>query len=296
VRKSPNHARAIPVGRTCVLVAVLIVVVATAVATGSVQRRKETVISAQTAGSVTAKCKRGQSALAGGFATRAFEPTDEAGPVTRFTSRPVGKRAVKARAFNFGETDPGTLDSFAYCGKRARPPKIRSNRVQIAPTESDSVIARCPRGSKAIAGGFGTNPFSKDQGPEILTLTSKRAGKRAWKVAGFNIGEGSPSGPGWLTAYAYCKTPGPEVAKRSKQAKVPANGIRTLDVKCPNHRKALSGGFDGHYRTSPQRQPQAAAAISSKRLGHRRGWRTVALGVSEPPDQGTITAYVYCRR
>lgn len=296
MRISPKHARAVPVGRTCAVVAAAIVLAATAVATGSVQRRQETTIPSQEAGSVTTKCKRGQSALAGGFATPALAPAAGDGPVARFTSKPIGRHAVKSAAFNFGRSGPGELDSFAYCGRRARPPTIHSKRVRIAPTGSDSVIARCPRGSKAIAGGFGTSPFSKDQGPEILTLTSKRAGKRGWKVAGSDLAEGNPTGPGWLTAYAYCKAPGPKVVRRSKQAKLPANGVRTLDLKCPDHRKALSGGFDGHFGLTAQGQPRAAAALSSKRLARRRGWRTVALGVAEPPDQGTITAYAYCRR
>lgn len=265
---------------------------ATSVAMGSVQRRHETIVPPQVGGSATATCKHGQSALAGGFAAPGFDPSTGDGPVARFDSMPAGRRGITTKAFNFGQK-AGKLESFAYCGKRAHPPQIVSKRVRIFPNGDGTVVARCPHGSMAIAGGFGTNRFSKYRGPEILTLTSKRTGERGWKVAGFNIAEsGSLSGPGWLTAYAYCKSPGPKTVTRSKDAKVGGGGVRTLEVKCPNRSKAFSGGFNGHFRAT-QTRPTAAAAITSRRVAHRRAWRTSALGISSP---GRITAYVYCHR
>src|SRR5207244_3258385 len=103
-------------------------------------------------------------------------------------------------------------DSYAYCGKRARPPKVRSKSIQVAPNTFDSVVAKCPVGSQAIAGGFGTNQT-------VITLVSKRTGKRGWKVTGFDIADqGSP--PASLTAYAYCKAPGQKLVTKSKDATV----------------------------------------------------------------------------
>ncbi len=95
------------------------------------------------------------------------------------------------------------------------------------------------------------------QGAPIFTFTSKRSGKRGWKAAGLNLGSpggGNPGGnpAGRLTAYAYCqkKKAGSKVLVRSKTVRAPALNIRNLDVKCPHRRKALSGGFDGHYGIS----------------------------------------------
>jgi hypothetical protein len=237
-------------------------------------------------GSATARCKHGQVALAAGFAAPGFDPSSSGGPVARFDSVPAGKRGVKTTGFNFG-SDPGELDSFAYCGKRARPPQVRSKRVQVTPSRFGSVVARCPHGSQAIAGGFGTNQL-------VITLTSKRTGRRGWKVGGVNLNDsGNPSGPAWLTAYAYCKAPGPKIVTRSRDATV-SSGLRTSNVKCPKHGKALSGGFDGHVGRAGG-QLTAAGALDSKRAAHGRAWTTSAVSASAP-NEATITTYAYCRR
>ncbi len=266
--------------------AAVVMIAGAAVATGAIQKRAATTIPPQATGSAIAKCKHGQVALAAGFASPDFDPNSSGGPTVRFDSMLAGKRDVKTTGFNFGN-NPGELDSFAYCGKRARPPEVRSKRVQVTPGHAGSVVARCPHGSQAIAGGFETNQ-------QIITLTSRRAGKRGWKVVGVNIdGSGNPSGPAWLTAYAYCKAPGPKVVTRSKDTTV-SSGLRTTSVKCPRHAKALSGGFDGHV-SGAGGQLSAAGALDSKRAAHGRAWTTTALSASAP-NEATITTYAYCHR
>jgi hypothetical protein len=280
---SPKRHRAIRAGRSVPLAAAVIAIGVSTVAGGAVQRRATTTIPAQGMGSAIARCKDGQVALAAGFASPGFNPGASGGPVARFASMPAGKRGVKTTGFNFG-TEAGELDSFAYCGKRARPPKVRSKHVQVAPSSYRSVVARCPHGSQAIAGGFGTNQ-------SVVTLTSKRKGKRGWKVGGANITDsGSPAR---LIAYTYCKAPGPKIVTRSRDATV-GSGVQTSRVKCPKHTKALSGGFDGHAARAGN-QLTAAGALTSKRAAHGRAWTTSALSVSAP-NEATITTYAYCRR
>ncbi len=280
---SPNHGRIMRSARWIALAAAVMAIAGAAVALGAVQRRAATIIPAQATGSATAKCKHGQVALAAGFATPGFDPSI-GGPVARFASMPAGKRGVKTTGFNFGN-DPGELDSFAYCGKRGRPPQVRSKDIQVAPGSYGSVVARCPRGSQAIAGGFGTNQ-------SVITLTSKRAGKRGWKVGGVNINDsGNPSAQ--LVAYAFCKTPGAKIVTRSRDATV-SSEFQTTSVKCPKHSKALSGGFDGHV-SGAGGQLTAAGALDSKRADHGRVWTTSALSVSAP-NEATITTYAYCHR
>jgi hypothetical protein len=164
------------------------------------------------------------------------------------------------------------------------PPEVRSKRVRVGPNRPGSVVAKCPPGSQAIAGGFSTN-----QG--VITLTSKRRGSRGWKAVGVNI-NGSGGGPARLTAYAYCKAPGPEIATRSKDTTL-SGSYRTSTAKCPKHAKALSGGFNGHVSRAGG-QLRAAGALDSKRAAHGRGWTTSALSVSG--NEATITTYAYCHR
>lgn len=290
---SPKHGRGVRAARWIPLAAAVAAVMAiagAAVALGAVQRRATTSIPSHKAGSATARCKHGQSALAAGFATPGFDPITAEGPVARFSSMPAGRRGAKTRAFNFG-SQAGELDSFTYCGKRARPPRIRSKSVQVLPNTAGSVVARCPRGSVSIAGGFASTG-SPNAGSLIITFTSKRAGKRGWKAAGFNIGNpGNP--PRRLTAYAYCRKPGPKIVAVSKTRQVPTGSLRTVDVKCHHHRKALSGGFNGHFHVT-QTQQSGTAALTSRRVTHGRAWRTVSLGVSQ--QSGRSTTYAYCRR
>ena len=287
MRITPKRHRVIRAGRWIPLAAAAMAIAVSAVALGAGQRRATTTVPAQTSGSVTAKCKHGQVALAAGFDVPGFNPNTTNGPVARLASMPAGQRGIKTAGFNFNQTDPGELASLAYCGKRAHPPLIRSKRVRVTPNSFGTVVAKCPRGSVAIAGGFGTNQL-------IITLTSKRTGTRRWKVGGFSIGgSGNPAGPARLTAYAFCKKPGPKIVTRSKSATV-SSGLRTLNVKCPHHGKALSGGFDGHVGHTGS-QITGTGALISKRTSHGRGWSTSALSVSSP-NPATMTTYAYCHR
>jgi hypothetical protein len=260
-----------------------------AAALAASQSRESTIVAGSSIGSATATCKHGRSALAGGFATP-FDPSTSAGPVVRFASMPSGRRGMRAKAFNF-KSEEGELDSFAYCGAHA--PRIAFKRIQLFPNGYGTAVALCKRGSQAIGGGFGTNKFSASRGPRIIAFTSRRAGKRGWRVSGFTIGDQSGDAAGRLIAYAYCKATKARVVTRSKTVEASSNELETLDVKCPKHRKALSGGFDGHFGSAPSGL-RATVAITSKRVAHGRAWRTDALDASQDP--APITGYVYCRR
>jgi hypothetical protein len=282
---SRRNFRVIRDARWLAIAAAMMVIAGATVALGSVQKRAATSVPPQATGSATAKCKHGQVALAAGFAAPGFDPSGSGGgPVARFSSRFAGKRGVKTTGFNF-RNHASELDSFAYCGKRARPPEARSKSVQVSPGGFGSVVAKCPHGSQAIAGGFASNRG-------IIALTSRRAGKRGWNVGGPNI-DNSGSGPGQLTAYAYCKEPGPKIVTRSKDTTV-SSDFRTSTAKCPKHAKALSGGFDGNV-SGAGGQLTAAGALDSKRTAHGRAWSTSVLSVSAP-NEATITTYAYCHR
>jgi hypothetical protein len=259
----------------------------TAAAFGAVQKRASSSIPPQQVGSATAECDPGQVALAAGFGASPFFPNSSGGPVARLGSQPAGKHGVKTTAFNFNNSDPGTLYSYAYCGKRARPPEVVSSDVQVEPNSVGSAVATCPEGSRAIGGGFGI-----DDQAIIITLVSKRSGNRGWKAAGINIGDLGSGSAGTLTSYAYCKSPGPKLTTESKDTTV-SNGLKTTNVKCPHGGRAVSGGFDGNISTSGS-QLNAAGALGSKRFDKARGWTTDGISTSSP-NEATLTTYAYCR-
>jgi len=123
-----------------------------AVALGASSNQATTTVAPSSSGSATAKCKDGEVALAGGFAAPGWDPgTANGGPVARFDSVPTpNQRGIKTAGFNFNDNQAQDLKSFAYCGKRARPPAVRSMSVQIQRNTFDSVKAECPDGSRAI--------------------------------------------------------------------------------------------------------------------------------------------------
>jgi hypothetical protein len=249
-------------------------------------RQSETIAPGQV-GTATAKCRGDRSAVAGGFAAPGFNP-NAGSTIGRIGSRRIGQRQIQARALNFGNQD-GELASFAYCARNDHGLEVESETTRVQANSRGSAVAKCSRGTSAVGGGFATYRFDPQQGPQLITLTSKRVDDRRWKVVGLNIND--QDRPGTLIAYAYCAAVPFDLVTRSREAEAPAGSPRTFDVSCGNGSRAFSGGFDGHVALGAQ--PQATAAITSKRARGGRVWRTSALGVFGNPSP--VTAYAYCR-
>jgi hypothetical protein len=278
----------IRLGRSMLIASVLVVAMGSSVAMALQGVREKKTIFPGTSGTVAAKCDGGRTAVSGGFAAPGFDPAN--GPtVGRIGSKRVGKRQIQTRAFNFSN-QAGPLISFAYCAQHDHGLELRSATTRVEPNTRGSAVARCPRGTKAVGGGFSTYRFSVDEGPQVITLTSKRRSERRWKVVGANIN--SMMRPGTLIAHAYCAAVPFGLVTRSKEVTAPVGGLQTFSVRCPEGSRAFSGGFDGHVQVGGS-QPHAAAAITSKRALGGRIWRTSALSVFGNP--APVTAYVYCR-
>ncbi len=273
---------------------------AVAMAAAGTSRTTTTTVSVppKAVATAVATCKARQGVVAAGFDAPGFNPSNGAAAVARLSSKRLGKRRVQTRGFNFGES-AGKIVSLGYCSMLGRRVKVASNRSFVSPGSAEAVVASCPRGSKVVSGGFDAPGFSRQNGPRVLALTSKRVGKSRWRVEGFNIpGEsgGSPpqgDGPGVLISYAYCVRRGPALVTRPKRVKVPPGGFRAAVVRCPRGTRALSGGFDGNLAFSPS--PRAAGTVTSKRLGART-WRFAALNVADSALSARLTAYAYCAR
>jgi hypothetical protein len=283
-----NQRRVLQIARCVIPIAALGAMAIAAVALGAVQKRANATIAPGEVGSATAKCDPGQVVLAGGFGASRFNPrTSNGGPVARLESMPVSKSSFKTTGYNFNQSDPGTVFSYAYCGHRSNPPTVASSDVQVEPNNIATTLAKCPEGSRAISGGFGTDQL-------VISLVSKRSGNRGWKVSGFNVSQTNKKGSAeaTLTAYALCKSPGPKLTTESQDTTVSNGRLTTTHVACPDGAKAVSGGFDGNIDASSS-QLTAAGALASKRFDQARGWTT--NGISTSQDSATLTTYTYCR-
>jgi hypothetical protein len=293
MRRRPSKiGGSVPAPRIAALAAVLALAALglTGMALAAGSSRSSTTVPSDQFRSVTAKCKRGKTAVSGGFAAPGFTASTTGSTVARFTAKRTGKRGFRTSAANFGDQD-GQLVALAYCAKPSHPIRVRSKRVPVPPASYRSVTAKCRRGSEAIAGGFAANRFSASS--ELITVTSRRKGKRGWKVGAFNAA-GPPTGASSpLTAYAYCERSGPKLHTRLKRVGAPSGSVRSVTVKCPKRSTALSGGFDGNFGGIGQ-SLTTSVAVSSRRGGHGKAWRADAL--SAGPAESTVTVYAYCVR
>lgn len=281
----------IRLGRSILLTAVLVVLTGSSVALALERTRQSTTVAPGSLRTAVAKCPGDKTAVSGGFAAPGFDPSN--GPtIGRLGSKRVGTRGIETRAFNFSNQS-GDLVSFAYCALNDHRLRVRSASTRVEPNTRGSAVAACPRGTIAVGGGFGTYRFSTDQGPQVITVTSKRFGKRHWKVVGVNIKPDSGERPGTLVAHVHCAAAPFELVTRSKQVTAPLGVLKSFDVRCPNGSGAYSGGFDGHVQLQGN-QSGGAAAVTSRRASGGRVWRTSALSIfgSNP---GPVTAYAYCR-
>jgi hypothetical protein len=291
MRIGKRRSRRIRLGRAMLIVAALAVNAGSSVAMALQSARQSTSVASQSFATDVAKCRGGRTAVSGGFASPGFDPADGGPTIGRLDSKRVDERRIETQAFNFGN-QAGKLVSFAYCAAHDHGLRVKSASTSVKPNSVGSAVARCPEGTEAVGGGFSIHRFSTDQGPQVLTLTSKRLGERRWKVVGVNIPFGAGMQTGKLIAHAYCEDAPFKLVTRSKEVTAPGGTPKTFDVHCPNGSGAFSGGFDGQVQIQGS-QSKATAAVTSRRASEGRVWRTSALSVFGNP--GPVTAYAYCR-
>jgi hypothetical protein len=228
--------------------------------------------------SVTAKCKRGTKAVSGGFESE----IDLGGPteaIIPYMSRAEGGRKWTSAGFNLSQ--PGELTSFAYC--RDQKVKRRAEETTINVFETDTVTARCPRGTKVASGGF-DNPDFNVNGTTIAIFPteSKKVGKREWTVTGTNLGTTA----GELVAQVNChERKGLKTAE--EDLSITSSGVHDVVAECAAGRRVVSGGFD--YSLQPSEE---AFVFSSHKVG-KRSWEVEALDLVDP---ATLTAFAYCEK
>jgi hypothetical protein len=258
-------------------------VIGIGVATGAKLKTKSasTTLSAGENDDVSARCSRGTKAVSGGFDS----DIDLSGPteaILPYMSRADGGREWTSGGLNF--IDTGEFTSFAYC--RDQKIKRRSEEETVSGGDTETVTARCPRGTKVASGGFDNPDFFVD-GPAttaIFPFVSKKASKREWTVSATNLGDA----PGDLVVQVNCHER-KNLKTFDESLDINSSGVHDVEASCGGGRRVVSGGFD--YSLEPAIS-DAAWVFSSQKVG-KRGWEVEAIDQAEPAD---LTAYAYCEK
>jgi hypothetical protein len=234
--------------------------------------------------SATVGCPAGKRRVSGGFQTN-LEPFE--GPMILRSQAAHRAWRAGARVFALiGENYHVT--SFVYCANHAPRESVEKDSTTIAQGERKSATAVCPRGTRAISGGFATT-FDAPYNGNIVD-TSRRIGSRKWETVAAHTANGPPEK---LISIAYCGD-APRLLEASKTTHADdANQVAPATATCPPGTRAVSGGFKS--QAIPGSTFTAALPAASKLAG-KRDWK--AIGV-QPAEGGTgssfaWTAYAYC--
>jgi hypothetical protein len=257
-------------------------VVGIGVATGAKLKTKSAseTISTGEFDSVTAQCKRGTKAVAGGFDSELDLDTLDTGAFLVYGSRAEGGRKWTSAGINLG--DPGELTSLAYC--RDQKIKRRLQDTTVDPLgETETVTARCPRGTKVASGGFDNPDFNINGNTiAIAPSVSKKVGKREWTVTGTNLGDTA----GDLVAQVNCHER-KGLKTEEEEVSITEEGVHDAEARCSRKQRVVSGGFDFSLEPS-----EGAFVFASHKVG-KRAWEVEAVDVEAP---ATLTAYAYCEK
>lgn len=243
-------------------------------------------------GETAATCDGKAKAVSGGFENE-FDPEGVVGGTSpqpsQFSSRRSGKRSWTGETFNIGFV-AGDVTTYVYC--RGEKLKSASKRATVEGTpfmSSDygtgEATAKCPRGTKAVSGGFANPDFAVTGGPvdtRIIPYVSRRKGRRKWTVEAANYGEAE----GTLVAYVYCHE-GSALDKRRKSITLaPTSGdvaAGEATAKCPKGDRVVAGGFEASGRE--------ATLLASRKVGGRKWEAAATVGY---PETATLAAVAYC--
>jgi hypothetical protein len=179
-------------------------------------RRRERTVPAAASGfetaTVTAKCKKGQKVISGGFDHPGFNA--DAGPaVVPYESRKRGARRWTVSTENVSSVT-GTQVAQVNClrGEELETEKQKELFEGGAAGLIAEVTARCSRRQRVVSGGFSTDPFLEPAGggtgrrgvptPERQwVFASRRVDGRTWSVSALVASNSTAE----VTAFAYCE-------------------------------------------------------------------------------------------
>lgn len=234
----------------------------------------------------TATCPKGTQVVGGGYTTGV--PQMATRWINVHESQRAGATAWRVSGVEvFGGAN--TLTAYAYC--QAKAPRIKARSATVAmpgvANSSGVVQANCPKGMKAIAGGFATAAAT----PTEMSLVSRSiaAGGSRWVVDATQLsGSSTPA----LTAQVYCAATG-KVRTRFGQAAVvgPLGSQYTANTPvCAKGTAAPAGGFA--TSTPIGGLGNAALVFEVRRAG--RFWSATAAPSSDTSSI-TLVSAAYCR-
>jgi hypothetical protein len=236
----------------------------------------------------SATCPRGTKAISGGFEGEDDLDDPMSGTIATIGSSRSGRRGWEARGFSRAAF-PGDLTVYVYC--RAEKVKERSERVLLDPPpdpglHTESLTAKCPRGTKAVSGGF-DNPDAFSMGSSgafMFTYESSKQGKRRWIASASNRSNEETT----YEAFVYCRE-GPKLRTKRRQGTVGSDEEFEIVAKCGRQQRVVSGGFE---LGEPELDGEGSSAVESRKLGKRR-WIVAGTNTA---DATTVTAFAYCER
>jgi hypothetical protein len=237
------------------------------------------------ADSIEAKCKRGAKAISGGFYAEESIVGDNPFNLI-FESQKTGGRRWESAAYNAGN-GPASLTSLVYC--RDEKVKRSSSETTLSDSETGSVTAKCPRGTKALSGGFSTENFFVGlvDARAPLPFESRLSSKREWTASARNLGNLS----GTFSAQVVCHE-GKRLKTTTDSTAAPDDGTYDLVATCKRGTRAVSGGFESSIPPQGEGGPWA---FSSQRQG-KRHWAVSFFVTYFDGIKATFTAYAYCEK
>jgi hypothetical protein len=238
---------------------------------------------------VSASCDSGSEAVSGGFASPGFDPQGNDAANLVFTTSRSHEDHWRVAGHNFGAAS-GKLFSYVYCDRHEPGLVVASKSNSIPASDHGSATAKCPRGTEAVSGGF-RSPKAGPDAETLFAFTSKRVGDRKWKVA---VGNNDSTDAHKLKAFAYCDKHQPGLVTRSKDRTLAGGDKLSLSPKCPNGRRAFSGGYAS---TIDPATDTAGFAFTSRR-DSKSSWKVSAFGNGGgmAMTTSTETALVYCKK
>ena len=165
--------------------------------------------------------------------------------------------------------------------------KTRSASETVPDKQHGAAKAVCPKGTKAVSGGFKTEFFGIDLDfPFIPIEASRRTGSRGWTSSGFNDG----TAEGDLTSFAYCRKQRLKAATDTVPA--PVGEFVTAHATCPAGTKIVSGGFGASPVDTVGTTP--VLYVSESRRATKRRWEASAF--SNGNEHGELKAAAYCAK
>ena len=166
------------------------------------------------------------------------------------------------------------------CGPRLGPVSSPHNTVFVAPGQTRTATATCPKGNRLLAGGFQRTNFVTRGGNYVTE--SRASSDRSWQVSGSAFGNFG----GELTAIAYCiRSRTTLVTEVDSTTSLPDETSATAtSPACPPGSSMVAGGFSS--------SPTGPALVSSAYFNPDGSWSATAFNEFGP--DATLSAHGYC--